>query len=425
MDVSNSWMINGATEYTRRFDEYKDTVSRLFPALSRDNVDAWSISNVDAFALAHFLECYPRKVIVLEIGTFVGVSAFHFASQPQVLRVVSVDPNPTVADEINDKAEVVDSSRIDASSLRNIKVLDVAQETLAEFADEQTKIQLHVGTVGSTRMGVRPDSPEASETVEVPELAEGESLLAFVDGLHTKEGVQADLEAIFEKNPRAIAILDDCRQAWGPFVQAGVVSFLEAAGRKYHFRLFGDLGPGLATSNLGIVYPDTDATETEQTLVELSELFTERLDPLRLLRREEELIEIINGFDRELKQARAEGHESIKERNARLKERNEELKRARTQVKESHARLKERNEELKRVRTELAKAKASDKQSESASQLKERSAHLEKCNAQLSEQNSQLVTHYSSQRYKLADAVVESTLMVPGIKTLLRRKQSK
>lgn len=404
MDVSNSWMINGATEYTRRFDEYKDTVSRLFPALSRGNVDAWSISNVDAFALAHFLECYPRKVIVLEIGTFVGVSAFHFASQPQVLRVVSVDPNPTIADEINDKAEVVGSSRIDASSLRNIKVLDVAQATLAEFADEQKKIQLHVGTVGSTRMGVRPDSPEASAMVEVPELSEGESLLAFVDGLHTKEGVQADLEAIFEKNPHAIAILDDCRQAWGPFVQAGVVSFLEATEPKYHFRLFADLGPGLATSNLGIVYPDTDDTETERTLVELSELFTERLDPLRLLRREEELIEIINGFDRELKQARAEGHESIQERNARLKERNEELKRARTQ---------------------LAKAKASDKQSESASQLKERSAHLEKRNAQLSEQNSQLVTHYSSQRYKLADAVVESTLMVPGIKTLLRRKQSK
>jgi hypothetical protein len=112
-------MINGSTGYLRRLDEYKETVGRLFPALPRDYVDAWSISNADALILGHFLECYPHKVIVLEIGTFIGLSAFHFASLPEVLRVIGVDPNPTIADEINDKSEVLGRS-IDPEPLARI-----------------------------------------------------------------------------------------------------------------------------------------------------------------------------------------------------------------------------------------------------------------------------------------------------------------
>jgi hypothetical protein len=366
MDASTPWMANSSTGYLKRFDEYKETVSRLFPALSRDYIDTWSISNADALVLSHFLECYPRKVIVLEIGTFVGVSAFHFASLPEVVRVIGVDPNPTIADEINDKSEVLGGS-IDPEPLQSLRVQDVAKAALVEFGNEWQKIQLRVGVIGSSRVGIRQGLPEGSVMVEVPVPgpSENASLLAFVDGLHTREGVRADLEAIFEKNPHAVAILDDCRYAWGPSIQAGVVDFMEGSEQKYHFRLFGDLDPGLATSKLGIVYPDTDAAEADQTLAELSDLFSERLNLLRLLRREEELVDIANEFDDELKQ--------------------------------THAQLAE---------------------------VKKRNSQLQERNSQLQERNSQLTTHYSSRRYKLTDAFTDSALQVPGIQKLVRRKPS-
>lgn len=318
MDASNAWTTKGAIDYTRRFDEYKETVSRLFPTLPDDYVDTRSISEVNALALGHFLECYPRKVVVLDIGTFVGVSAFHFANQPKVLRVIGVDPNPTILDEIDDNPDPFGSS-IDPEPLQNVRVLDVAQAALAEFGDERQKIQLCTGTIGNSQVGIQGNFLGGLEKVEIPVLehSEGVSLVAFVDGLHTKEGVQADLEAIFEKNPRAIVILDDCRGPWGPFVQAGVVSFMEKVQEKYHFQLFGDLGPSIATSGLGIVYPDIDATEAKQTLVEFSDLFSERLDPLRLLRREEELINAVSWYKNAADTHKNEA-DKLRRRNSRL-----------------------------------------------------------------------------------------------------------
>ncbi len=318
MDAGNAWTTKGTTDYTRRFDEYKETVSRLFPALPNDYVDTRSISEVDALALGHFLECYPRKVVVLDIGTFVGVSAFHFANQPKVLRVIGVDPNPKIFDEIDDNPDAFGSS-IDPEPLQNVRVLDVAQAALAEFGDEQQKIQLCTGTVGNSQAGTQGDSLGGLEKVEipVPEPSDRVSLVAFVDGLHTKQGVEADLEAIFVKNPHAVVILDDCRGPWGPFVQAGVVSFMEKVQEKYHFQLFGDLGPSIATSDLGIVYPDAGAAETKQTLAEFSELFSERLDPLRLLRREEELINAVSWY-KNAADAHKNEADKLRRRNSRL-----------------------------------------------------------------------------------------------------------
>ena len=71
---------------------------------------------------------------------------------------------------------------------------------------------------------------------------------------------------------------------------------MEGAQEEYGFRLLGDLSPGTATSNLGIVYPGSTAPRVHRALTEFAELFTERLDPLRLLRREEELIAIVNRY---------------------------------------------------------------------------------------------------------------------------------
>ena len=50
MDATNAWTAKGTIDYTRRLDEYREAVSRLFPTLPRGYVDAQSISTVDALA---------------------------------------------------------------------------------------------------------------------------------------------------------------------------------------------------------------------------------------------------------------------------------------------------------------------------------------------------------------------------------------
>ena len=335
MGFGSSHVFNDASEQLGRLGEYKETVVRLLPDLPRDYIDTWSILDIDALILQGFFHCFPRNVVVLEIGTFVGVSSFHFASHPKVVRVIGVDPNPSIADEINDKSHMTGMT-IDSEPLQNLKVLDVARMALAEYGDLQQKVELRVGTVGLSQVGVQGGTLDGLEKVEAPVLvpSEGTSLVAFVDGLHTRQGVRSDLEAIFEKNLHAVAILDDCRNTWGPFVQVGVVDFIEESRRRYQFRLFGDLGPGLATSRLGILYPESEAVEMQQTLAELRGLFSQRLDPLGLLRREEELIATINRLNPELKQTQ-ELKEEFKARNSRL---NQELK----EHKERNSRLKKR-----------------------------------------------------------------------------------
>ena len=141
---------------------------------------------------------------------------------------------------------------------------------------------------------------------------------------------------------------------------------MEKAQGKHHFQLFGDLGSSVATSNLGIVYPDIDAAEVRQTLVEFSESFGKRLDLLRLLRREEELIEVVNSFGKEV-----------------------------------------------------------DRLQTVADGLRRKREYLTKRNAQLKEQNSRLVTRYSRRRYTLIDALSERVLRVPGLSQLARRKPAR
>jgi hypothetical protein len=472
-------------EYTSRLDEYKEAIGRLFPVLPRDTIDAWSVSEADILALALLLECYPQEVAVLDIGTFVGASAFFYASHPKVTRVISVDPNPTVAEEINEKSEML-GSQLDPELLGDLRVLDVARAVLAEFPDENRKVQLHAGTVGTGTNAITGESSGSVESSEAPMMAElpGErSIIAFVDGLHTREGVHADLKAIFEHNPHAIAILDDCRHAWGPFVQAGVVSFMEEAEEEYDLQLVGDLGPGVATSNLGIVYPRADGAEVQQILTDFAELFTERLDPLRLLRREEELIAIVNRYKSAANEAAR-----LMERNARLEEDNAEQRERSSELSERNSELGERNSELVERSSELSErnfelaernsglvernAKLAERSSELTaslntqlrdrtsqfkervgqlkdrnSGLEERISRLEQQNARLEERNlelrrensqlvgeqraassqakvanSQLVVYRSSRRYRIADAVAERLRWVPSAARRARRR---
>src|ERR687892_1551036 len=90
---SSAWSAH-IVEHKRRLEEYRETISRLFPALPRDLLEAKSIKDVDALVLALFLRCYPHELSVLEVGTFFGEATFHFAGQPSVLRVLGVDQDP-------------------------------------------------------------------------------------------------------------------------------------------------------------------------------------------------------------------------------------------------------------------------------------------------------------------------------------------
>ncbi len=227
--------------------EYKATVTRLFPALPRPVMDDWSITDADALALARFLECYPHEAIVLDIGTFVGVSAFHFASQPKVSEVVSIDRNPSMA-ELGEWLDELGVS-LGPGSSPDVRIQDIAGAALAHFPEQRRKVRLRAGTVGS---------------VGAPVPADGASLVAFVDGDHAKESVEADLWAIFEKNPRAVAVLHDCTGSHAPSVLAGVAAFVEASRAGYSFRLFERLDPDPVLPNLGVLYPEATADWVER-----------------------------------------------------------------------------------------------------------------------------------------------------------------
>jgi hypothetical protein len=367
VDSSSSQTASTAHD-AKRLDAYKEALNRLFPSLPRQHVDVWSIADVDVMALGLFLECYAREVNVIDIGAFVGVSAFFFAGRPEVSKVHSIDPNPPVVHEINDKSEMLGIS-IDHESLGELRVLDIARAALVGFPDERKKVQFHEGVLGSVQTAVEEGSHEVPRKLDAAaiESTEGAEVLAFVDGLHTREGVRSDLEAVFGNYPRALVILDDCRGAWAPFVQAGVADFMEISAQKYHFKLLADLGPGIVTSALGMVYSDVDAPEMQQTLIEYGALFSERLDPLWLLRREEELIGIVN-FYRDF--YRDTVHRLTKDRQA-------------------LAELRERErDELRALR----------------------------------QRNSELATLLSKRRYKLVDAVAEMIPRVPGIGKVAQRK---
>jgi hypothetical protein len=324
--------------------------------------------------LGHFLECYRRGVVALDIGTFIGASAFLLASHPKVAKVISVDPNPTIFDELADKSNIPLSARfsenVDLDQLRDLRTLDVARATFAEFSSEREKVEFREGAVGHPQAMVKEGSFKGVKKVDTPfvDPQEGTRLVAFVDGLHTKEGVRADLSAIFDQNPHAVALLDDCRRRWGPFVQAGVVDFLEQAQGEYSFELLCDLGPGLTPSGLGIVYPGSAATETRRALNKLIRMFSQRLDLLRLPGREDDLVGAMIEKIQELQKA------------------DHEYKRAKRKLREIRQKLQQANEKLRESR----------------------------------ESKARLESRVSSRRYKIADAVAERALRIPGLRHFLR-----
>jgi len=436
-------------DHTRRLAEYKETLSRLFPSLPRETVDAQSIRDVDALVLALFLRCYPHEVNVLEVGTYFGVSTFHIASQPSVVRVLGMNPDPP---ESKQAAEAPDTPDTVAGpeSLQSPSKIDVARAALAEFAEEDAKIQFRTDALSSAWTDERGDSPNGSEKVPAHDLPEDEPLLAFVGGARTREAVQADLQAIFDARPRAIAIIDRLRGAEGLFVQSGIAGFLEGARGEYHFGLFADLTTGLATSNLGIVYPHSGAAEVSGCLEELGQLFSERLDPLWLAAREQELIGIVNTYKDEANalsgqlQVLSGENQLLADHNKQLEKRISQLEKRKSQLEERTAglkqekkelhnrssRLEKRTTQLEKRKSHLEEVNAALKQEKKglqglASRLEKGNSRLEERNSRLKEErsllDSQLTDFRNAGRYRLADAVAKNVLRIPGAKAVARR----
>src|SRR5215212_8593047 len=424
-------------DHTRRLEEYKGTLRRLFPTLQRDLLDAQSLRDVDAIVLALFLRCLPPGLSVLEVGTSFVVSTFHLASQPSVLRVLGIDPDPPEETAPDDTSNIPDTK---PDPLQEASALDLARAALAEFAEESAKIQLLTGEVGSVwTAAVDPPDGRADSPPPVPGLSEDEPLLAFLNGARTGESVEKDLRVIFDASPRAVAVIDHCRGAEGPFVQAGIASFLDGARGKYSFRLFADLTSGVATSNLGIVYPDVDSAELEGCLEELSHLFSDRLDPLWLASREQEMISVVNTYKEEAEHLNGQNQDLLAElqqltgRHTELQKRTSRIEKRKSQLEERVGELRifqKRTSQLEKRKNQLGERIAAVREEKKA--LQGRSSRLEQRNSRLEERisrlkekslllDAQLSEFRASGRYRLADAVTKNVLRIPGAKSLARR----
>jgi hypothetical protein len=256
-----------------RVEAYKNEVARILNTVPRATIDLWSIFRDDALALTYFLDCLPGQKAVLDVGTFVGVSAFVFASHSSVTHVTTVDPNPLVRDELQNtggQAGIHDIPEVDGPS-RDTRVHDVARAALERFPEEREKIRIQEGVIAINGTGKVP--------IPDPGRHGAERLIAFIDGLHTAEAVRADIASVLDDRPDAIIFLDDCRYFWGPFVQAGVASNLERRP-ELSFRLIADVSASLGSCTLGIVYGKEAAQEVEDTLTRVAEIVTSKYGTL-------------------------------------------------------------------------------------------------------------------------------------------------
>lgn len=347
-----------AQRYLAPVRDYKNTALKLFPELGRTVLESCSVSSSGALFLGYFLDHLPQKTVVLEIGTSTGVSTLWFAEHPKVSRVISVNLNTPMAEEVAVRGGALPGEK-DSKSLKDVGTLEVARVIVEEYPEEREKIHFYEGSSGGL-----PETLKETNSSEA-----GDGLVVFVDGLRTREIVAESLNAIFGLNPHAVVFLNDCRHGWGPFVQAGVVDFMEQTEDQYYFHLIGDLGPALSGSSIGVLYSGTHATKTGTTLERVSREFSRKLDPLRLLGREEELMNTVSKVNRQLVQT------------------NEQKARLQKQV----SRLKKRDPELE--------------------------AQLEKQKVR----NAALLVYYSSRRYKLVDALATTLKKLPLVKGLLRK----
>jgi glycosyltransferase involved in cell wall biosynthesis len=248
--------------------EFRAAVRELVPGIPR-----WSISASDAIATDCLLSLLDGPLHAVDVGTFMGVSAFFLAAHPNVARVASVDPNPTIADEFRGSPDELETlgipeALVSEPRFQSLRLQDVAREALSRFPTQMDKIDLHVGVLGELPQ-------EQMSDVEVIRLSgEGGTVpqVALIDGMHTEEGVRVDLSAVFDANRSCVAVLHDCwAEPHGPRVRAGALQFV-AQRSDLRFRPFqvtesiGNLE--IEPPNIGFVYP----SESEHVILEAEQL---------------------------------------------------------------------------------------------------------------------------------------------------------
>ncbi len=182
----------------------------------------------------------------------------------------------------------------------------------------------------------------------------------------------------------------------------------------------------MATSKLGIVYPDEESAEVQRCLTELAHLFSERLDPLWLASREQELIAVVSTYRDEADTLSGQlqdllgEHRSLAGRNTELQKRISQLEKRKSRLQERNAALKTENKGLQSRTSRLEKR---------IFQLEKRTSQLEERNSRLKEERllviSKLSDYRSAGRYKLADALAKNLLRIPGAKAVARRTRPK
>lgn len=222
------------SELTRILEVYE---SLGYP---RAAVTQWSLPATDVADLWTLAERSGARR-VLEVGSFVGTSAFLMAQALPGAEVHSVDPNLPL--DVEFTAMGADGRGADLSR----RTLEVARLAAAKLG-LASRVHFHEGgfAVGSTfaldDVPVRVTGPEICRE-------HGPFEFAFVDGLHFEEAVVADLRlALSALAPGGTVALHDCIGYWGSHVRRAVSRVLEEDDAlSFEHAPYGDLLRAIGT----------------------------------------------------------------------------------------------------------------------------------------------------------------------------------
>jgi len=219
-----------------------DAILGVYESLGfpREVVTQWSLPASDVADLWRIASATGARR-VLEVGSFVGTSAFLMARALPEATVHSVDPNLPLEVEF----EAMGSAERSADLGR--RTLDIARES-AQRLGLAERVRFHEGgfAVGATF---------ALNDIAIPVIGpdlcarEGPFDLAFVDGLHFEDAVVADLGlALRALAPGGVVAMHDAIGYWGSHVRRAVHRVLERdPGLCFTHAPYADLYRGIGT----------------------------------------------------------------------------------------------------------------------------------------------------------------------------------
>jgi predicted O-methyltransferase YrrM len=198
-----------------------DAILSVFAALGypREVVTQWSLPSSDVADLVRLAaESGARRV--LEVGSFVGTSAFLMARALPEAEIHSVDPNLPLDVEFT----AMGSADRGADLAR--RTLEIARESARRLALDG-RVHFHEGgfAVGATFA-----LADVAIPVIGPDLCarQGPFDFAFIDGLHFEDAVEADIAlTLAHMTPDGVVALHDAIGYWGSHVRRAVHRILE------------------------------------------------------------------------------------------------------------------------------------------------------------------------------------------------------